>query len=87
MNMKVEIYTQQFCGYCQSAKNLLQKKNINYSEYDISFDNEKRKQLGQKLGKAHFTTPQIFIGEKSIGGCDELYQLEKENKLDRMLKG
>ena len=83
---KIIIYTRQFCGYCEAAKNLLQIKNVEFTEYDASYDADIRKELSEKLNVKNPTFPQIFIGETAIGGCDELYELEKSNKLDELLK-
>jgi len=81
---KVIIYTKSWCGYCKRAKNLLDKKNVAYEEVDVSkveaVENYIKNQTGWK------TVPQIFINDKFIGGCDELYDLEKEGLLENLLK-
>ena len=81
---KVEIYTWQYCPFCIRAKSLLKKKNINYTEYKIDGDNDAR-ELMIKRANGRKTLPQIFIDNKSVGGCDDLYALENENKLDALL--
>ena len=80
----VEIYTSPLCGYCHAAKRLLAEKNINYSEIDVSADPSRRAEMVQRA-KGGRTVPQIFIGETHVGGCDELFALERAGKLDPML--
>ncbi len=79
----VVIYTTEFCPYCVRAKQLLQRKGIGYQEIDVSDDAEQRRTLVQRTGRR--TVPQIFINEQSIGGCDELYALERAGRLDPLL--
>tara|TARA_B100000686_G_C16012015_1_gene581736 strand:- start:273 stop:533 length:261 start_codon:yes stop_codon:yes gene_type:complete len=82
--VKIEIYTTMFCGYCHEAKQLLKKKDIGFTEIDISYDPSERKKMIQRSnGKS--TVPQIFIDDVSIGGCDELYELNSIGKLDLLL--
>ena len=81
---KVEIYTWRFCPFCIRAKSLLEEKNISFTEYKIDGD-EKARELMSERANGKRTLPQIFINNKSIGGCDELYELEKEDKLDLLL--
>lgn len=83
---KVTIYTTPFCPYCHSAKALLKRKNVEFSEIDVSFDHEERQRM---LAKAHGqrTVPQIFIGETHVGGSDDLHALERQGKLDPLLAG
>ncbi|MTF37329.1 glutaredoxin 3 [Cyanobacterium aponinum AL20118] len=81
---KVEIYTWQTCPYCIGAKLLLWWKGCNYIEYKIDGD-EKARQLMIQRTEGKKTVPQIFINNKSIGGCNELYQLESESKLNFLL--
>ena len=78
---KVEIYTWQYCPFCIRAKSLLKKKNINFTEYKIDGD-ESARALMIERSDGRRTLPQIFIDNKGIGGCDDLYALENENKLD-----
>ena len=78
---KVEIYTWRFCPFCIRAKSLLKKKNITFIEHKIDGDDNAREFMMERANGKR-TVPQIFINEKSIGGCDELYELEKEGKLD-----
>ena len=81
---KVEIYTWQYCPFCIRAKSLLKKKNVTFTEHKIDGDDSARA-LMIKRANGRRTVPQIFIDNKSIGGCDELYELEKEEKLDILL--
>ena len=81
---KVEIYTWRFCPFCIKAKSLLDQKNINFTEHKIDGD-DKARELMMERAHGKRTVPQIFIDNKSIGGCDDLYNLEKEEKLDSLL--
>lgn len=84
INAKVEIYTWQTCPYCIKAKLLLWLKRCNFQEYKIDGDEDERKLMTQRAnGKK--TLPQIFINNKHIGGCDDLYNLEQNNQLDLLL--
>jgi len=81
---KVEIYTWQYCPFCIRAKSLLKKKNINFTEYKIDGDEDARELMIERADGRR-TLPQIFIDNGGIGGCDDLYTLENENKLDALL--
>ena len=81
---QVEIYTTRFCGFCVAAKRLLQNKGAEYSEVDVGREPERRAEMNQRSSGGR-TVPQIFIGGRHIGGCDELYELERSGKLDGML--
>ncbi|MDC2991187.1 glutaredoxin 3 [Prochlorococcus sp. AH-736-F23] len=81
---KVEIYTWQYCPFCIRAKSLLKKKNINFTEYKIDGDEDARTLMIERADGRR-TLPQIFIDNEGIGGCDDLYSLENENKLDALL--
>ncbi|MFZ4761954.1 MAG: glutaredoxin 3 [Alphaproteobacteria bacterium] len=78
------IYTTDYCPYCVRAKNLLQKKQVAFTEKDVTNDQEERAKLVEKSG-GRMTVPQIFINEQHIGGCDDLYALDKDGKLDALL--
>ena len=82
---KVEIYTWQYCPFCIRAKSLFKKKNINFIEHKIDGDDNAREVMS-KRANGRRTLPQIFINNKWIGGCDDLYELENNNKLDELLK-
>ena len=81
---RVEIYSRIFCGYCASAKALLDRKSADYEEYDISFDGPKRAEMIQRAD-GRTTVPQIFIDGMHIGGCDDLHALDRDGRLDPML--
>ncbi len=81
----VTIYTRQMCGYCSAAKALLDRKGVSYTEHDASFDPKLRQEMMDRSGRSTF--PQIFIGEKHVGGCDDLHALDGAGKLDAMLAG
>ena len=83
---QVEIYTKFTCGYCFRAKSLLQEKGIDFAEYDISMDREKRAEMIDRAGGAS-TVPQIFIDRRHVGGSDDLAALERSGKLDALLAG
>ena len=82
---KVTIYTGPMCNYCSAAKHLLNKKKINYEEIDIGYDEKKREEMLKKSNGAK-TIPQIFIGEKHVGGYVELKALDNKGELDTLLK-
>jgi len=82
---KVEIYTWQYCPFCIRAKSLLEKKNINFTEYKIDGDDNAREKMSERANGRR-SLPQIFINDEGIGGCDDLYELETNNKLDGLLK-
>ena len=81
---KVEIYTWQYCPFCIRAKSLLKKKNVNFIEYKIDNDEDSRALMIERADGRR-TLPQIFIDNEGIGGCDDLYALENENKLEALL--
>lgn len=80
---QVTIYTRQFCGYCSAAKRLLKDKGAAYEEIDATFAPEKRREMVERSGRGTF--PQIFIGERHVGGCDDLYALDSRGDLDALL--
>lgn len=80
----VEIYTTPICGYCRMAKSLLDKKGVNYTEIDV-MANPSRKSEMMKRANGGRTVPQIFISSTHVGGCDDLYELERAGRLDAML--
>jgi len=82
---KVTIYTGPICNFCSAAKHLLSKKKISYEEIDIGSDDKKREEMLKKSNGVK-TVPQIFIGEKHIGGYVELKALENKGELDTLLK-
>ncbi len=82
---KTVIYTTIACGYCVYAKRLLTEKQVPFEEIDVSYDSEKRRAMMEKAGGS-MTVPQIFVGDTHIGGCEELYELERSGKLDPLLR-
>lgn len=83
---KVEIYTTRFCPYCISAKALLHRKNVQFTEIDVSGDATGRAKMIERAN-GRMTVPQIFIGDVHVGGSDELHELERAGKLDGLLNG
>jgi glutaredoxin 3 len=83
---KVTIYTTPFCPFCHSAKALLKRKKVEFSEIDVSFDPQERQRMVTRA-QGRRTVPQIFIGETHVGGNDELHTLERQGKLDPLLAG
>ena len=81
---KVEIYTKATCPFCIRAKRLLDMKNIEYVEYEISRDEEKRAEMIERSSGGR-TVPQIFIDDEHIGGCDDMFALERSGELDEKL--
>ena len=82
---KIQIYTTPICPYCVRAKALLKKKGAEFEEIDVFMDADAREQMEAKSRRR--TVPQIFIGETHVGGCDDLYALEHDGKLDPLLAG
>ncbi|WP_099825327.1 glutaredoxin 3 [Oceaniglobus indicus] len=80
----IEIYTSPLCGFCHAAKRLLTEKGASYAEIDVSRDPDQKKAMMQRANGRR-TVPQIFIDGTHVGGCDELYALERAGKLDPML--
>jgi len=76
----VEIYTRNYCGYCDSAKELLNRKGISFTEIDITGRPERRREMVNRA-TGRTTVPQIFIGATHVGGCDDLYALEASGRL------
>ena len=80
----VELYTTPICPYCIAAKDLLKHKGITFTEINVMGDPEKRREMVDRAG-GRMTVPQIFINSTHVGGCDDLYDLDSEGKLDPML--
>jgi glutaredoxin 3 len=82
--IQVDIYTTRYCPYCTAAKRLLAKKGVEFTEIDVSGDaNGRSRMMARANGR--MTVPQIFIGSVHVGGCDDLYELDRAGKLDEML--
>ena len=86
MTAAVEIYTRPGCGYCSAALSLLNRKKVAFTHYDVATDPGLRQQMFERVGDGA-TFPQIFINGRNIGGCDDLYALDREHQLDAMLAG
>ncbi|MCL2933029.1 MAG: glutaredoxin 3 [Trichodesmium sp. MAG_R03] len=84
MSANVEIYTWSSCPFCIRAKALLDKKQVNYQEYTIDGNDIEREKMANRANGRR-SLPQIFINNQHIGGCDDLYQLETKEKLDKLL--
>lgn len=80
---EIVIYSSSICPYCKMAKKLLDKKSTNYTELNVDSDPELRSEMVQRTMRR--TVPQIFIGDKHVGGFDDLYTLEVQNELDSLL--
>ena len=80
----VEIYTTPICGFCHAAKRLLTNKGVSFTEIDVMRDRDRKAEMMQRANGRH-TVPQIFVGETHVGGCDELYALDRAGKLDPLL--
>jgi glutaredoxin 3 len=83
--MKVTLYTTQWCPYCARARQLLQKKGVEFEDIDIEARPEARAEMLTRSQRR--TVPQIFIGEVHVGGSDDLLELEKTGRLDPLLNG
>ena len=81
---QIEIYTSPLCGFCHAAKRLLNEKGASFSEVDV-LQNPERKPEMIKRANGGRTVPQIFVGDIHVGGCDDLYALERAGKLDALL--
>ncbi|MEL7097666.1 MAG: glutaredoxin 3 [Pseudomonadota bacterium] len=80
----VEIYTSPLCGFCHAAKRLLTEKGVDFAEVDVLAQPERKAEMIARANGGR-TVPQIFIGETHVGGCDDLYALERAGKLDPLL--
>lgn len=81
----IEIYTVSWCGFCARAKKLLDSKGAAFTEIDLDVE-DRRAEMVQRANGGR-SVPQIFIGGKHVGGCDDLYALDAAGKLDPLLKG
>jgi len=80
----VEIYTTRTCGYCRAAKELLNSKNVMFREFDVTSDPVLRQEMVARAN-GRTSVPQIFIGEVHLGGCDDIYALDRVGELDTLL--
>jgi glutaredoxin 3 len=81
----ITVYLSGWCPYCQRAMGLLSKKGLAFNEINVDEDAKLREEMIARSGRR--TVPQIFIGEKHIGGCDDLFALDATGELDRLLEG
>lgn len=81
----IAMYTTDWCPYCQRAKGLLAKKGLAFQEINVDEVPGMREEMVARSGRR--TVPQIFIGEKHVGGCDDLFALESGGELDRLTQG
>ena len=81
---QVTIYTKPYCPYCIRAVSLLEKKGVAFTEIEAAFDPGRRQEMMQRAG-GRATFPQIFVGERHIGGCDEMLALDRAGQLDGLL--
>lgn len=79
----ITIYTTATCPYCERAKALLRQKNLEFNEIPVDDNSKLRRELSEMTGRA--TVPQIYFGELHVGGCDDLYELHYDGKLDQLL--
>ncbi|KTD32958.1 glutaredoxin Grx [Legionella nautarum] len=80
----VIMYSTGYCPYCRSAKALLEKKGVQYTDIRVDEDPSKRDEMIAKSGR--HTVPQIFINGQHIGGCDDMYALDNQGQLDELLQ-
>ena len=80
----VVVYSSDYCGFCLRAKQLLENKGVAFEEIKVDGKPQVRAAMAQKAGRT--SVPQIWIGERHIGGCDDLFALERAGKLDELLK-
>jgi glutaredoxin 3 len=81
----IVVYATGWCPYCQRARGLLAKKGLTFTEIDVDEDGKLREEMIARSGRR--TVPQIFIGEKHVGGCDDLDALDGSGELDRLIQG
>ena len=81
----VTLYLSEWCPYCQRARVLLAKKNVNFNEINVEDDAKFREEMIARSNRN--TVPQIFIGDKHVGGCDDLFELDRSGELDRLIQG
>ena len=85
MSVPVTIYVTGWCPYCQRAKGLLAEKNVAFNEINVEDDEKLRDEMAERSQR--HTVPQIFIGDRHVGGCDDLFALDRSGELDRLLQG
>jgi len=83
----IEIYSGNHCAYCNRAKALLRQRGYEFTEYDVQADPARREEMNRRVNGGARTIPQIFIHDRHVGGCDELYALDRQNKLSEWIAG
>jgi len=81
----ITVYSASWCPYCQRAKTLLRERGLAFTEIDVDEDPDRRAQMIARSGRR--TIPQIFVGDRHIGGCDELYDSDRSGELGRLIQG
>ena len=81
----VTLYVSDWCPYCQRAKGLLTQKQVIFDEINVDDDAKFREAMTARSNRN--TVPQIFIGDKHVGGCDDLFALDRSGELDRLIRG
>jgi glutaredoxin 3 len=81
----ITVYVSNWCPYCQRAKQLLTRKGLAFSEINVEDEAKFREEMIARSGRR--TVPQIFFGERHIGGCDDLFALDRSGELDRLSQG
>jgi glutaredoxin 3 len=81
----VTVYVSDWCPYCQRAKGLLTQKNVTFREINVEEDDKFREEMISRSSRR--TVPQIFIGDRHVGGCDDLFELDRSGELDRIIQG
>ena len=79
------MYTQAFCGYCSAAKALLERKGVRFEELDVTVNPGLRREMMERSGRR--TVPQIFIGDRHVGGYDDMAAMDQSGELDTLLRG
>lgn len=80
---RITIYTTPICPYCVSAKQLLKRKGVAFDEIDVMSNSARRQEMEEKSGRR--TVPQIWIDDQHVGGCDDLFALDRAGELDPLL--
>ncbi|MCW5713485.1 MAG: glutaredoxin 3 [Bauldia sp.] len=80
----IEIYARPACGYCELAKELLRRRRMAYSEYDVTADRSRMSEMLDRSG-GHMSLPQIFIGGRHVGGYMELAELDRRGALNALV--
>jgi glutaredoxin 3 len=81
----VTVYTSGWCPYCERAKGLLKQKSVVFGEVNVEDDDKFREEMIARSNRR--TVPQIFIGDRHVGGCDDLFELDRSGELDRLIQG